>query len=106
MKIKIIYAQDRCDTFCTIRGRAITTKLYPFSHISQFIEIVKHQIRDTYSETDRLKYLYEKCFEYDSPPNTMIPMVEVKINEIYGVKLIITQHSEITPEKEEDNLPF
>jgi hypothetical protein len=62
-------------------------------------------LRDGYSEEDRLKYLWEKCFEYDSP-GVRIPIVDVEIHDVYGIKLIITQHSKIVVEKEEDDLPF
>jgi hypothetical protein len=62
-------------------------------------------LRDGYSEEDRLKYLWEKCFEYDSP-GVRIPIVDVEIHDVYGIKLIITQHSKIVVEKEEDELPF
>ena len=62
-------------------------------------------IRDTYSEIDRINYLYEKCFEYDSP-NIRIPIIDVYIDEIYGIEIKITQHPEVVLEKEDDGLPF
>ena len=62
-------------------------------------------LRDTYDEKGRLIYLWEKCFEYDSP-GVRIPIVDVEINDVYGIKLIITQHPEIVVEEEEDELPF
>ena len=62
-------------------------------------------LRDTYSEKDRLKYLYEKCFEYDSP-NIRIPIVEVNVDDYYGyILLTITQHKEVVKESEHDH-PF
>lgn len=62
-------------------------------------------IRDGYSEKDRLKYLWEKCFEYDSP-DVIMPIIDITIDSHYGVKIIITQHPEIVSKKEEDDLPF
>ena len=62
-------------------------------------------LRDTYDEKARLIYLWEKCFEYDSP-GVRIPMVDVEINDVYGIKLIITQHSEVAVEEVKDDLPF
>jgi hypothetical protein len=61
-------------------------------------------LRDTYSEEDRVRYLYEKCFEYDSP-NTRIPIVNVKKDDQYGIILGITQHPKVLVE-ERDELPF
>jgi hypothetical protein len=62
-------------------------------------------LRDTYSEKDRLKYLWEKCFEYDSP-NILIPIIDVEIDDEYGIKIIVTQHPKVVLEKEDDGLPF
>jgi hypothetical protein len=62
-------------------------------------------LRDTYDEKGRLIYLWEKCFEYDLP-GVRIPMLDVEINDMYGIKLIITQHQEVAVEEVKDNLPF
>jgi len=62
-------------------------------------------LRNTYDEKDRLKYLWEKCFEYDSP-NIRIPIIDVEIDDVQGIKLIITQHPKVVVKKEEDSLPF
>ena len=62
-------------------------------------------IRDVYTETDRVKYLYEKCFQYDSP-NIRIPIIDVTNDEYYGIEIIITEHPKVVKEKEDDGLPF
>lgn len=63
-------------------------------------------IRDGFSEKDRLIYLYEKCFEYDSP-NVIIPKINVTIDDYYGIKMEITHYpTEVVKEKEDDGLPF
>lgn len=63
-------------------------------------------IRDTYSEKDRIKYLWEKCFEYDSP-NIRMPIINIIIDDYhYGIEIIITEHPEIVSKKEDDGLPF
>ena len=33
-------------------------------------------------------------------------MVDVEINDVYGIKLIITQHSQVAVEQVKDDLPF
>ena len=62
-------------------------------------------LRDIYSEKDRIKYLWEKCFEYDSP-GVRMPIIDITIDSYYGVEIIITQHPEIVSKKEDDGLPF
>jgi hypothetical protein len=63
-------------------------------------------LRDAYDEKERLKYLWEKCFEYDSP-GVRIPIIDVTIDDYYGIEIKITQHpKEVVPEKEDDGLPF
>jgi hypothetical protein len=62
-------------------------------------------IRDAYDEKGRLKYLYEKCFMYDSP-NVRMPIIDIIIDDDYGVVIKITQHPEEVVAKVDDDLPF
>jgi|694.fasta_scaffold15823_5 hypothetical protein len=70
-------------------------------------------LRDTYDEKSRIKYLWEKCFEYDSP-NIRIPIIDVDIDEIYGIEILVTEHPkkvmphpvEEVAKKGDDGLPF
>lgn len=70
-------------------------------------------IRDVYTETDRVHYLYDKCFQYDFP-GIRIPIIDVTIDEHYGIVMKITEHPvEVIPhpvedllKKEDDGLPF
>jgi hypothetical protein len=64
-------------------------------------------IRDIYTETDRIHYLYDKCFTYDSP-GVRIPIIDVTIDDYYGIVIEITHHPEevILEKKVDDGLPF
>lgn len=62
-------------------------------------------IRDIYTETDRIHYLYDKCFQYDSP-GVRIPIIDVTIDDYYGIVIEITHHPEEVVSKVDDGLPF
>ena len=65
-------------------------------------------IRDVYTETDRVEYLYEKCFQYDFP-GVRIPIIDVTNEAYFGIVIKITEHpKEVVKEvvKEDDGLPF
>lgn len=65
------------------------------AHLFALLEWSKY-LRPKYSEEDRLKYLFEKCWDYDNPYSEMYPKFSI-VDTPYGYAVAV----------EEDNtLPF
>lgn len=68
------------------------------AHLYALLEWSKY-LRAEYSEKDRLKYLYEKCWDYDKPYSSAYPkftIVDIPYGSGYAVAV----------EEEENSLPF
>ena len=65
------------------------------AHLYAFLEWSRY-IRPDYSDTDRLKYLYEKCWDYDKHHSKRYPKFSI-VDTPYGRAVEV---------KEEDTNPF
>jgi hypothetical protein len=66
------------------------------AHLFALLEWSRY-LRPDYSQKDRLKYLYEKCLDYDKPYSKMYPKFTI-VDTPYGYAVAV--------EKEEDTNPF
>ena len=87
-------------------GTFISTKTYQIenegfedftaeAHLFALLEWSKY-LRPNYSEKDRLKYLFEKCWDYDNPYSEMYPKFTIVVS-YYGYAVTV---------EEEDTHPF
>ena len=91
-------------------GTLISTKTYQIenegfedftaeAHLFALLEWSQF-LRPDYSQKDRLKYLYEKCLDYDKPYSKMYPKFTI-VDIPYGCGYAVA-----VEEEEEDTNPF